>query len=101
VGGALVPLTEAARRLGVYVMASASILQGQLAKNLPPMVAANLPGLATDAQRAVQFVRSTPGIGTALVGMKSIAHVEESAGVAAVPPRAWTEFQRFFAAAGS
>lgn len=101
VGGASMTLTQAARRLGVYVMASASILQGQLARGLPPMVAAVLPGLSTDAQRAVQFVRSTPGIGTALVGMKSAAHVEENARVAAVPPRAWAEFQRFFAAAGS
>lgn len=101
VGGALVPLLEAARQLGVYVMASASILQGQLARNLPPMVATVLPGLATDAQRALQFVRSTPGIGTALVGMKSAAHVEENAGVAAVPLRPWAEFQRFFSAAGS
>lgn len=101
VGGALVPLAEAARQLGVYVVASASILQGQLARNLPPMVATVLPGLATDAQRALQFVRSTPGIGTALVGMKSAAHVEESAGVAAVPPRPWAEFQQFFSAAGA
>ena len=101
VGGALVPLAEAARRLGVYVMASASILQGQLARNLPPMVATVLPGLATDAQRALQFVRSTPGIGTALVGMKSAAHVEENARVAAVPPQPWAEFQRFFSAAGA
>jgi aryl-alcohol dehydrogenase-like predicted oxidoreductase len=101
VGGALVPLAEAARRLGVYVMASASILQGQLARNLPPMVATVLPGLATDAQRALQFVRSTPGIGTALVGMKSAAHVEENIRVAAVPPQPWAEFQRFFSAAGA
>jgi aryl-alcohol dehydrogenase-like predicted oxidoreductase len=101
VGGALVPLAEAARRLGVYVMASASILQGQLARNLPPMVATVLPGLATDAQRALQFVRSTPGIGTALVGMKSAAHVEENTRVATVPPQPWAEFQRFFSAAGA
>jgi aryl-alcohol dehydrogenase-like predicted oxidoreductase len=101
VQGALVPLIEAARRLGVFVVASASVYQGQLARNLPPMVATLLPGLATDAQRALQYVRSTPGIGTALVGMKSATHVEENAGVAAVPPQPWAEFQRFFAAAGA
>jgi aryl-alcohol dehydrogenase-like predicted oxidoreductase len=101
VQGALVPLVEAARRLGVFVVASASVYQGQLARNLPPMVATLLPGLATDAQRALQYVRSTPGIGTALVGMKSATHVEENAGVAAVPPQPWAEFQRFFAAAGA
>ncbi len=99
VDGTLVPVVEAARRLGLYAVTSASILQGQLARSLPPMVGEILPGLATDAQRALQFVRSTPGIGTALVGMKTAAHVEENARVAAVPPRAWAEFQRFFTAA--
>jgi aryl-alcohol dehydrogenase-like predicted oxidoreductase len=80
-------------------MASASVYQGQLTRGLPPLVAEVLPGLATDAQRALQFVRSTPGIGTALVGMRAVAHVEENAAVAALPPVAWSEFQRFFSAA--
>ena len=48
---------------------------------------------------AIQFVRSTPGIGTALVGMKSLDHVEENARVARVPPVPWEQFQRFFAPA--
>lgn len=95
----VVPVLEAARRLGLYVMASASVYQGQLTRNLPAAVADLLPGLATDAQRALQFVRSTPGIGTALVGMKSVAHVEENAGLAATAPMPWERFQRFFSAA--
>jgi aryl-alcohol dehydrogenase-like predicted oxidoreductase len=95
----LVPPLEAARRLGIYVMASASIYQGQLARRLPALVAEYLPGLETDAQRAIQFVRSTPGIGTALVGMKSPEHVDENAGVARVAPAPWEQFQRFFAPA--
>jgi len=33
---------------------------GQLARGLPPELGVALPGLATDAQRALQFVRSTP-----------------------------------------
>jgi aryl-alcohol dehydrogenase-like predicted oxidoreductase len=100
VDGSFVPLLEAARRLGVYVMASASVYQGHLTKNLPPVVAELLPGFASDAQRALQFVRSTPGIGTALVGMKSVTHVEENASVAGRPPTPWSEFQRLFSAAG-
>ena len=36
---------DAARHLGVYVMASASVMQGQLAQNLPAELAALLPGL--------------------------------------------------------
>jgi aryl-alcohol dehydrogenase-like predicted oxidoreductase len=99
VGGDLVSTLEAARRLGVHVMASASMYQGQLTRNLPPVLAEHLPGLATDAQRALQFVRSTPGIGTALVGMKSVAHVEENAGVATTPPVTWDRFQALFSAA--
>src|SRR5206468_4069617 len=72
-GREVVPLIEAAKQLGVYVMSSASIYQGQLAKNLPPVIAQLLPGLDTDAQRALQFARSTPGVGTALVVMKTAA----------------------------
>src|SRR5256885_12836304 len=77
-----------------------SVYQGHLARNLPPVVAELLPGFASDAQRALQFVRSTPGIGTALVGMKSTAHVEENAAVARRPPTPWSDFQRLFSAAG-
>ena len=98
--GSFVPVLEAARRLGVYVMASASVYQGHLARNLPPVVAELLPGFASDAQRALQFVRSTPGIGTALVGMKSTTHVEENAAVVRRPPTPWSDFQRLFSAAG-
>jgi aryl-alcohol dehydrogenase-like predicted oxidoreductase len=98
-GKEMVTLVEAARRLGVYIMASASVYQGQLTRNLPAVLAEHLPGLATDAQRALQFVRSTPGIGTALVGMKSVQHVEENAGVAATAPVTWDRFQALFSAA--
>ena len=96
VGDETVSTLEAARRLGVYVMASASVYQGQLARNLPSAVADFLPGLETDAQRALQFVRSTPGIGTALVGMKTAAHVDENAALARTPPIDWTRFQKLF-----
>jgi len=86
VGAASVPVMQAAEQLGVYVMTSASILQGKLARNLPPALAQVLEGLRTDAQRALQFVRSTPGVGTALCGMRSLPHVEENAGLVSVPP---------------
>jgi aryl-alcohol dehydrogenase-like predicted oxidoreductase len=89
-------LLEAAERLGVYVMTSASLHQGQLTRNLPPVIHEFLPGLETDAQRALQFVRSTPGVGTALVGMQRIAHVEENAAVARNAPLPWHEFRRLF-----
>jgi aryl-alcohol dehydrogenase-like predicted oxidoreductase len=79
-------LLEAARDAGIAVFASASVLQGSLAKQLAPQLRARFPGLRTDAQRAIQFVRSTPGIACALVGMKTRTHVDENAAVSDVPP---------------
>lgn len=96
VDGEWVSTLEAARRLEVFVMASASVFQGQLTRNLPAVLGDYLPGLATDAQRALQFVRSTPGMGSALVGMKHVAHVEENLVLAERPPIPWSEFQRLF-----
>jgi len=98
-GADTVSVLEAARRLGIYVMTSASIYQGQLTRNLPPVIHEFLPGLRTDAQRALQFVRSTPGVGTALVGMKQAAHVEDNAELGSVPPLSWEEFRKLFSEA--
>ena len=86
VGGERLTSLEAAARLGVAVVASASILQGQLARKLPQAIVDALPGLTTHAQRALQFVRSTPGVTTALAGMSRREHVEENLGVARIPP---------------
>ena len=90
---------DAARHLGVYVMASASVLQGKLTQGLPAQFADLVPGLASDAQRAIQFVRSTPGIGTALVGMKSVAHVDDNTAVATVAPLGGEQVKRLFSEA--
>ena len=96
VGKERVSLLEAARHFGLYVMASASIYQGQLTRRLPPVIRESLAGLETDAQRALQFVRSTPGLGTALVGMKLTAHAEENLGVARIPPAALEDYLRLY-----
>jgi aryl-alcohol dehydrogenase-like predicted oxidoreductase len=93
------PVLEAAQRLGVYVMTSVPMFQGRLARDLPAEVAELLPGLHSDAQRAIQFARSTPGVGTALCGMKSVDHVDENLGVAVVEPMAWERFRRLFSEA--
>ncbi|HEY8370410.1 MAG TPA: aldo/keto reductase [Thermodesulfobacteriota bacterium] len=94
VGDERTSLLLAAAHFGLTVMASASIYQGNLARRLPPFIAQALPGLSTDAQRAIQFVRSTPGIVTALVGMKSLAHVEENLAVLRVPPATQEQLAR-------
>ncbi|HEY3135575.1 MAG TPA: aldo/keto reductase [Blastocatellia bacterium] len=86
----------AADRLGLTVMCSASMLQARLSQNLPSFIRQALKPLSTDAQRAIQFVRSTPGVTTALVGMSQRAHVEENMAVAAIPPAPVEDFFKMF-----
>jgi aryl-alcohol dehydrogenase-like predicted oxidoreductase len=86
----------AARAAGLAVMASASLLQGRLASGLPPELDDALSGLETDAQRALQFVRSTPGVTTALVGMSQVEHVRENLALARVPPASPEQLRRLF-----
>ncbi|HEX8557202.1 MAG TPA: aldo/keto reductase [Pyrinomonadaceae bacterium] len=95
--GASVSLLEAAKALGVTVVASASILQGKVARDLPERVREPLGSLATDAQTAIQFTRSTPGVTTALVGMSRVEHVEENLRLARVPPATADDYSRLFA----
>jgi aryl-alcohol dehydrogenase-like predicted oxidoreductase len=80
------PMLDVCRKLGLTVMASSSIYQSQLTRNLPEYISKKLPGLNTDAQRAIQFVRSTPGVSIALVGMSKAEHVEENLLVRTVSP---------------
>ena len=89
-------LLEAAQEFGVTVMCSASILQGQLARQLPPIIGATFTGLRSDGQRALQFVRSTPGVTTALVGMKQKKHVEENLELARIAPAPWEQYAKLF-----
>jgi aryl-alcohol dehydrogenase-like predicted oxidoreductase len=86
---------EAAQEFGIYVMCSASILQSRLTRGLPNVLA-EVFRLDTDAQRAIQFVRSSPGVGSALVGMKQVRHVEENLAVARVPPASLEQFMQLF-----
>ena len=59
--GETMPVLEAAKRIGVTVVASASLLQGRI-----------------EPKAAIEFVRSVPEITTALIGMSRVEHVEEN-----------------------
>jgi len=93
-------MMEAAAELGITLVASASLLQGQVAQNLPGFVADAL-GLENDRERALQFARSSPGIATALVGMSRAAHVEANARLVGVKPAGIEEFSRLFEKGGA
>lgn len=94
--GGRVPVLQVARARGLMVFASASLLEGQLSRGLPPEFRKWSRGLHTDAQRAIQFVRSTPGVTCALVGMNSRAHLEEDLATASVPRLSLEEFRAIF-----
>jgi aryl-alcohol dehydrogenase-like predicted oxidoreductase len=95
VEGQLLSPLEAAQAFDIYVMCSASIMQSRLTQGLPDVLA-QVFHLDTDAQRAIQFVRSSPGVGSALIGMKQVRHVEENLAVAKAPPAPLDEFMRLF-----
>jgi aryl-alcohol dehydrogenase-like predicted oxidoreductase len=86
---------QAAARLGIAVIASATLSQGEALEHMPKAVAELLPGL-TNAQRAIQFTRSTPGVAAALVGMGRLNHVLENLGVAHVAPITHEEYLRLY-----
>jgi len=89
-------MMEAAGELGITLIASASLLQGQVAQNLPAFVADAL-GLENDVERALQFARSSPGIAAALVGMSRTVHVEANTRLVKVAPAGIEQFSKLFA----
>jgi aryl-alcohol dehydrogenase-like predicted oxidoreductase len=95
--GKRVPLLEAASAYGMMVVTSVPLLQTQLLPHVPPVFSDRMPGLSTNAQRALQFVRSTPGVHAPLVGMRSPEHVRENTVLAGVPPLPQAEFFRLIA----
>jgi aryl-alcohol dehydrogenase-like predicted oxidoreductase len=85
-----------AGRLGIAAIASGTLMQGQMLGQVPDAVGELLPGLSTDAQRAIQFTRSTPGIASALVGMSRRDHVMQNLFVAGVAPATRDEYARLY-----
>lgn len=89
-------LLQAAGELGITVIGSATVYQGRLTRGLPEALAAKFAPLTTDAQRAIQFSRSTPGIAVSLVGMSNPAHVAENLGIKDVPPLAERDYYAIY-----
>jgi aryl-alcohol dehydrogenase-like predicted oxidoreductase len=89
------PMIEAAYALDIALVASASLLQGQVARNLPGFIGEVL-GLESDRQRALQFARCAPGITSALVGMSRPEHVQENLKLVGVEPASPDQFSKLF-----
>ncbi len=79
------PIIAAARQYALVSIGSAALAQGQLLGHVPANVKEMLGKFDTDAQYAIQFNRSTPGLTTTLVGMASVDHVLENMAAAQTP----------------
>lgn len=75
--GRLVHVVDAAGELGIDLVVSAPLLQGQLTHDLPVQIR-ELFGGSSDAERALAFVRTLPAVLTTAVGMKTADHVREN-----------------------
>ncbi|MFA7332289.1 MAG: aldo/keto reductase [Candidatus Delongbacteria bacterium] len=91
------PWLEYAAAQGLWVQTVLGLGQGQLAQGLPGYLRELMPGLSS-AQAALQVVRSTPGVGTVLVGMKTREHVAENLALLGDPPLSQADWQRLFQA---
>ena len=80
---------------GLDVFTSASLMQGRLARELPEDVAERLDG-GTQAQQALNFARSAPGVTSALVGTGSPAHVAENVDAGTYEPLGAGAFDAVF-----
>lgn len=76
---------QAALRCGVFTIASHTLLKGHLARTSLDVLEQAMPRLSP-AQRALQFNRSTPGLGAALAGISTPMHLEETLAVLRQPP---------------
>jgi aryl-alcohol dehydrogenase-like predicted oxidoreductase len=97
VGRKNLSVLEAATQLGIAVMGSATLYQGRLTHSLPAFVGKAL-GMKSDAENAIQFSRSTPGLTTSLIGMGHPGHVTANLKPALLPPARVEEWQKLFAA---
>jgi aryl-alcohol dehydrogenase-like predicted oxidoreductase len=92
-------ILESLQDTGTAVLASAPLYGGRLVGRVPSFVMRAFPETPSQALAALQFVRSTRCVSTAVVGMREPAHVEENLRLASIP-RARPEIPaRLFAAA--
>jgi len=70
---------------GTVVFASAPLYAGRLVGHIPQFVRDAFPDAPSDAATALQFVRSTANVTTAVVGMRETAHVEDNMRLRSIP----------------
>ncbi|MBI1829634.1 MAG: aldo/keto reductase [Thaumarchaeota archaeon] len=89
VNGSEASILETAINLGIGVFASVPLMQAKLLK---PNTIPEFGNLQRPSHRALQFVRSTPGIIAPLVGQKTLDHVNENLELVKIEPLSNIEF---------
>ena len=88
VNGQKMSILESAKNLNIGVFTSVPLMQGRL---LQPGVMPEFSDLKPSL-RALQFIRSTPGVLSPLVGQKSEEHVDENLEIMNIPKIPENEF---------
>jgi aryl-alcohol dehydrogenase-like predicted oxidoreductase len=69
---------EAADEMGLAMIAVAPLMQGRLARDLPPAARKAFPDATSDAACALSFVRMLPNVASIVVGMRDVQHVQDN-----------------------
>lgn len=87
---------QAVHQLKLFVMGSHGLAKGALAGQCADALRVATPDCANDAQRSLQFNRSTPGLGVSLTGISTLAHLDDLLAVSRTPPLAREAYLRLF-----
>lgn len=92
-------LLRTLRETGTVVFASAPLYGGRLVGHVPPFVRDAFPETRSDAEAALQFVRSTENVTTAVTSMREAEHVTQNMALAKRPRADPAKPAQLFAAA--
>ncbi len=95
INGKKLSTLEASKELGIYTYISATLFQGRVLKPVAPQVK-QIFKVEEDNLVPIQFVRSTPGVGTALIGMSKVEHLEQNLKIEDYPYLTEEEFNQLF-----
>lgn len=96
--GKCVTILDAAEKMGLLVMSSATLLQTQALNENKLFSYQALDNLGNStARRAIQVIRSLRGVTTSLVGMKTVKHVQNNLQLLKIPKLDPEEARRILA----
>lgn len=86
---------KTAEQLGIYPYTSATLLQGKTVKPYADNIK-KIFKVEKNAHVPIQFARSTPGIGSTLIGMSSLDHLKENLSIQDIKPLDKKELESVF-----